>query len=105
MKLTPLSRWGKAYSPPASSRVDISVATKTPPLVQMEKMSGVDLLTRFTELTKKFRPHPNDYPILMRMRAIGLVPGKRWDSRKLDQSTIKAINGSTASPHVRRIEA
>jgi len=40
LKLTPLKHWGKSYSPPATSPVDASVDTKTPPLVQLDKMTG-----------------------------------------------------------------
>lgn len=55
-------------------------------------MTGVELLTRFAELMQKFPPHPNDYPILFRMKAIGLEPGQSWDGSKLDEATIDAIN-------------
>jgi hypothetical protein len=92
LKLTPVDRWSKGYSPPATSSVDASVDTKTPPLVQVEKMSGVEFFRRFAELMKKYPPHPNDYPILFRMRALGLEPGKSWDASKLDQATVAAIN-------------
>jgi hypothetical protein len=91
LKLTPLAEWGKSYQPPASSPVDSSVDTKTPPLLQVNKMTGVELFTRLSQLLKTYPPHPNDYPILFQMRKIGLVPGKEWDS-SLDQSKIDAIN-------------
>lgn len=94
LKLTPLDRWGKSYTPPATSPVDASVDTKTPPLVQVEKMTGVEFFKRFAELMKKYPPHPNDYPILFRMRALGLEPGKSWDASKLDATTTALINES-----------
>jgi hypothetical protein len=92
LKLTPLDQWGKSYAPPGTSPVDARVDTKTPPLVQVGKMSGVELFTRLAELMKEFPPHPNDYPILFRMKLIGLEPGKSWDSGKLNPATIDAIN-------------
>lgn len=92
LKLTPLDRWGKDYAPPAESPVDDAVDGKTPPLVQVDKMSGVEFFTRFAELLKKHPPHAADSPILFRMRALGLVPGKVWDASKLDAATLKAIN-------------
>ena len=52
----------------------------------------MELLSRFAGLAQKFPPHPNDYPIRFRMKALGLEPGKNWDSSKLDQATIDAIN-------------
>jgi len=95
LKLTPLKQWGKSYAPPATSPVDASVDTKTPPLVQVAKMTGVEFFARFAELLKKYPPHPNDYPILFRMKAIGLEPGKSWDASKLDANTTALINNST----------
>lgn len=94
LKLTPLGQWGKSDAPPPESPVDASVDTKTPPLVQVEKMTGVEFFTRFAELVKKYPPHPNDYPILFRMRALGLEPGQSWDAGKLDASTTAIINES-----------
>lgn len=90
LKLTPLDRWGKNYSPPVTSPVDASVDTKTPPLVQVENMTGVEFFMRFAELMKKYPPHPNDYPILFRMKQLGLEPGKSWDRSKFDQTAINA---------------
>jgi hypothetical protein len=92
LKLTPLEQWGKSYAPPATSPVDASVDTKTPPLLEVNKLSDVELFTRFAELVQKFPPHPNDYPILFRMKAIGLEPGKSWDGGTLDAATLDAIN-------------
>lgn len=94
LKLTPLDRWGKTYSPPTASPVDASVDTKTPPLLQVERMTGVEFFSRFAELMKKYPPHPNDYPILFRMRALGLEPGKSWDAGKLDANTTALIDES-----------
>jgi hypothetical protein len=92
LKLTPLASWGKDYTPPATSPVDTSFDDKLTPLVQVENMSGVDFFTRFVDLLKKYPPHANDYPILLRMRAMGIEPGKDWDASKLDASTTALIN-------------
>jgi hypothetical protein len=92
LKLTPLSAWGKEHAAPAASPVDSTLDTKTPPLVQAGKLSGVEMIQRLAELTKKYPPHPNDYPILFRLKAIGFEPGRSWDPGKLDQATVDAIN-------------
>ena len=94
LKLTPLDKWGKHYAPPVTSTVDASVDTESPPLVQVWKMTGVEFFTRFAELMKKYPPHPNDYPILFRMRALGLAPGQSWDAGKLDAQTTQLLNDS-----------
>src|SRR5271167_285667 len=39
-KLTPLSAWGKPYTPPAEIAVNVGVDTKTPPLMQVQKMDA-----------------------------------------------------------------
>src|SRR5215831_20030077 len=83
-KLTPLSQWGKSYTPPPNVPTDPAIDNKTPPLIQVNKMDGVSLLNRFGELATKNPPHPNDYPILFRMKQLGLEPGKPLDASKLD---------------------
>lgn len=94
LKLTPLSEWGRDYAPPKASPVDPNMDGKTPPLVQVRNMSGVEFFTRFAELLKTHPPHPNDYPILLRMRTLGLEPGRSWDAGKLDADTTALINES-----------
>jgi len=93
-KLTPLSLWGKGYAPPTSMPTDPAVDNKTPPLVQVNKMDGVTVLSRLAELMGKNPPHLNDYPILFRMRQIGLEPGKPFDAAKLDPALVKTINAA-----------
>jgi hypothetical protein len=92
LKLTPLDRWGKSYTPPGALPVDRTIDPKTPPLVQVERLSGVEMFTRLAALLKKYPPHPNDYPILLRMKALSLEPGKNWDATGFDQTTIDAID-------------
>jgi hypothetical protein len=94
LKLTPLAEWGETYVPPASTPVDPHADTQTPPLVQVNKLTGVELFARFGELLKEFPPHPNDYPILFQMQRIALEPGKGWDRSKLDQPMLDAINSA-----------
>ena len=93
-KLTPLSQWGKNYAPPANTPTDPAIDNKTPPLVQVNKMDGVVVLSRLAELMAKYPPHANDYPILFRMRQIGLEPGRPFDPSKLDPTLVKAINAA-----------
>lgn len=93
LKFTPLSQWGKEEAPVSKAgTVDPKIDDKTPPLEQASKLSGVEIFQQLAELLKKYPPHPNDYPILLRARAIGLEPGKSWDSSMLDAATIEAIN-------------
>lgn len=90
-KLTPLKQWGKNYIP-SKTNVVATTETKSPPLEQVSKLTGVELFAKFAELMKKNSPHPNDYPILFRMKQIGLIPGKNWEPQKLDKGMINSIN-------------
>lgn len=92
-KLTPLSQWGKHYAP-AAMPTDPAIDNKTPPFVQVNKMDGVTVLGRLADLMAKYPPHGNDYPILFRMRKIGLEPGKPFDASKLDPALVKTINAA-----------
>jgi len=57
-------------------------------------MDGVTVLSRFVELASNNPPHSNDYPILFRMKQIGLEPGKPFDASKLDPILIQTINAA-----------
>lgn len=92
-KLTQLSQWGESPLPPAPApTTDPAIDNKTSPVTQVNQISGVDMLGRLADLMGKHPPHPNDYPILFRMRRIGLEPGKPFDASKLDPQTVKTIN-------------
>jgi hypothetical protein len=52
------------------------------------------VLSRFADLMAKHPPHANDYPILLRMRQIGLEPGKPFDPSKLDPALVKTVNAA-----------
>ncbi len=92
LKLTPLSQWGKDATTPEAAPFDANVDTKTPPLVQANRLSGIDMLTRLSALMQRYPAHGNDYPILFRARALGFEPGKRWDPSQLDSATRDAID-------------
>src|SRR5262245_19391932 len=79
-KLTPLSQWGKNAASSTDVATDPAVDNKTPSLVQVNKMDGVAVLSRLADLMAKNPPHSNDYPILFRMRQIGLEVGKPFDA-------------------------
>jgi len=91
-KLTALSQWGQAYAPPRNADTDPSVDDKTPPLIQVNNLDGVAMLSRLAGLMMKYPPHPNDYPILLRLHALGVVPGKPFNVSALDTQTLAIIN-------------
>jgi hypothetical protein len=83
-KLAPLSQWGKEYRPPRNVPTDSSVDNKTPPQTQVNQLDGVAMLSRLATLFSTYAPHANDYPMLFRLRALGIEPGKPFDASKLD---------------------
>jgi hypothetical protein len=89
-KITPLSGWGKPPVP-VEAKIDPRVDVKTPPKIQVDAMQGVTFFTYAAELLKLHPPHITDQPIIARMKRIGIEPGKRFDSAKLDASVQKAI--------------
>lgn len=91
-RLTPLSQWGKDYAPPKNLPTDPAVDGKTPPLAQVNKLDGIAMLSKLAELLAKHPPHANDYPILFRLKALGIEPGKPFDAAKLDPAAVAIVN-------------
>jgi hypothetical protein len=90
-KLTPLSAWGKAYSPPAEVSVDTKVDTKTPPVEQVAKMDGVVFFKRLTSLLKDNPPTDADKPMVEKLARIGIVSGQQFDPTKLDPAVVRGL--------------
>ena len=93
-RLTPLSQWGKKEVPPSAVPTSNTVDNRTPPMVQVDRLDGVTMLTRLAQLMTKYPPHPNDYPILFRLKALGIEPGQPFDPAKLDDKTRDIINAA-----------
>ncbi len=77
LKAAPLSAWGKPYAPPRGE-VDPNVPKK-PPVEVVAEMDAAEFFARFAQLTVDNPPHANDYPVLARMKRLGLEPGKPFD--------------------------
>ena len=90
-KLTPLSAWGQPYAPPAEVAVAPGVDTKTPPLAQVQKMDAGAFFGRLARLMKDNPPAPADAPMVEKLKAVGLEPGKDFDITKIDPDTAKGL--------------
>ena len=91
-KLTPLSAFGKSYTPPPG--VVDSAVDMTPPADQLAKM---DSTTFFKTLARVMAPNPPsaaDAPILAQLAKIGVAPGQDFDPSKLDPEVAKALHES-----------
>ena len=90
-KVTLLSDWGKKPRPPVKAKLDSSVDMKTPPLLQTNDMPVKRYFSYAAELMKVNPPHMKDSSILMRMKRIGLEPGRSFDLDRLPAELQKAV--------------
>lgn len=91
--LVPLSAFGKPYTPPAG-KVDPNLDTKTPPVEQVQKMSAESFFNRMAVLLKSNPPPASDAPILEKLKAIGIVPGEKFDPSKLAPAVANGLESS-----------
>lgn len=91
-RLTPLSQWGRENAAAAPAPVDPSIDGKTIPLAQVEALTGTQMLERLASLLAKHPPHPNDYPILSRLRRLGIEPGAPFDAAALPAEAAATID-------------
>lgn len=91
LKVTPLSQWGKPYTPPPA-QIDPSVDMKTPPKTQVDTMPGEKFFAYAAEIMKTNPPHITDQPIVARMKRLGLVAGQSFDPSKADPAIRAALN-------------
>jgi hypothetical protein len=76
IKAVPLSAFGKPYAPPKGT-VNPQQDMSAPP-EQVDRMDAATFFALFADLMKANPPHANDYPILARMKRIGIEPGKSF---------------------------
>ncbi|WP_199186917.1 DUF1254 domain-containing protein [Blastopirellula marina] len=97
LKAVPLSKWGQDYVPP-QGKVDPRVS-HDPPVEQVARMDAAEFFGRFLALTKANPPHANDYPVLARMKRIGLEPGKSFDFAAASPEVKAALSKASATCH------
>src|SRR5262249_10565761 len=96
LHLTPLSAWGKPYTPPNDVPIDPTVDLTAMPYDQVRLMTGEMFLKRLAVLLKINPPYPADTSILAKLKKIGVEPGKEFDTSKLDPAIIKGLNRAPA---------
>lgn len=96
-KATLLSDWGKEPQP-VKAKIDPNVDMKTPPLLQVNNMSAKQYFTYAAELMKLHPPHATDGSIVLRMKHMGLEPGKSLDFDGLEPEIQQAmVEGAKAA--------
>src|SRR6516164_8443253 len=92
-KITPLSQWGK-NAPPPTATIDPSVDMKTPPKIQVDKMSAEKFFAYAAEVLKVAPPHITDQPMIAQLKKIGIEVGKSFDLSKADPVISKALESA-----------
>ncbi len=92
IQATPLSSWGKPYTPPGNVPVDPTADLTATPYDQVRLMTGEMFFKRLAALLKENPPYPGDTKALEKLKKIGIEPGKDFDASKLDAATLKGIN-------------
>jgi hypothetical protein len=91
-KLTPLSAFGKPYTPPAQVAVDPNVDMKLAPVDAVAQMGTTAFFNRLAELMKDNPPPEADAPVLSKLAKLGIVPGQKFDPAKLDPALAKGLD-------------
>jgi hypothetical protein len=78
-RLTPLSAWGKPYTPPTGTPFNAAIDTKTPPVEQVMRMDANRFFSRLNALMKDNPPANGDSSVLGRFENIGVTPGRPFD--------------------------
>lgn len=92
-KLTPLSAWGKPYTPPKDVPTDPNVDMKLAPVDAVAAMDAPTFFGRLAALMKNNPPALADTPMVAKLRAMGVVAGEPFDINKNGPDVAKAIAG------------
>jgi hypothetical protein len=95
-KLVPLSAYGKDYTPP-KGKVDPSVDMKTPVRNQVNSLKPGEYFSLLAKLMNDNPPAKEDSPMVVKLKKIGIEPGKDFDMDKLNLAVAKGLErGSKA---------
>jgi len=89
--LTPLSAYGKQYTPPGMGPADPTVDLKTPPVTQVAKMDAATFFNRLALLMKDNPPTPADAPMVHKLAGLGIVPGKPFKPAAVDPPVLRGL--------------
>lgn len=95
-RLTPLSAWGKSYTPPTNVPVDPAADTVTAPVDQVAHMTTQTFWSRFAALMTTNPPAVADAPVVARLAPLGIVPGQALDWARLSPAQTEALDTGRA---------
>lgn len=89
-QLIPLNVYGKPYTPP-QGKVDPSIDMKTAVRDQVNALDTETYFSLLADLLKNNPPAPADAPLIEKMAKIGIVPGQKFDPKRLSPAIAKAL--------------
>lgn len=93
LSLTPLSHWGKSYTPPAGA-VSSSVDMKTAPPDQVAAMDAQTFFSRLATLMGRYGHPAADAPMVAELATLGIVPGKPFEIAQADPIVAAALKAA-----------
>ena len=89
--LTPLSAWGKPYTPPAQAPIAAGANPNAQPVEEVQKMDAGQFFGRMANLMKDNPPAPADAPMVKKLEKLGIVPGQDFDISRVDSNTARGL--------------
>ncbi len=103
-KLTPLSAWGKPYTPLTNVPVDSRVALKPTPPEQVAQMDAGTFFNRLAMVMKDNPPYAADTKALEKLKKLGVEPGKPFDISKVDTAIAAGLNKAVKEVQIKMAE-
>jgi hypothetical protein len=94
LKITPLSAWGKPYTPPASVPVNPNIDLTATPFDQVRLMSGATFFNRLAKALAENPPYPVDATKIELLKKLGVEAGKPFDGARLNPDVLQGINAA-----------
>lgn len=96
MTLQLLSQFGKSGSA-KPFKADPAIDMKTPPMVQVDRMTGAQYFAAAAEILKIQAPHLSDWSMIARMARLGFHVGQSFDGSRADAAVQAAIEKAPAA--------
>lgn len=93
LRIVPLSAWGTDYTPPAGT-VDPAINMDAQSVGLVNGLDAAAYFGRLAELLDANPPSPADAPLLSRLAALGIEPGKPFDLSALDPAVRSALEAA-----------
>lgn len=90
-KLTPLSVWGRPYTPPAEVALPEKADTSGGPLEQIRAMDAQAFFGRLARLMKDNPPTPADAPMVKKLKGLGVMAEEPFDITRISPKNAKAL--------------